>query len=138
MRSLLGIVAVVALVVAACSSNVFELEVGDCFDDPDNFIEVSDVEIVECEEPHDNEVYALFVIPDGDYPGEDALETRSINDCLDAFQPYVGRDFASSSLDASYLFPSSESWAVGDREVACFTFDFGGAKLNRSVAGSGL
>ena len=60
----LGVVLAVAM---ACTGNVFSLEVGDCFNDPDSgFEEVTDVEIVECSENHDNEVYALSDYPAGD------------------------------------------------------------------------
>lgn len=45
---------VVALTAAACSNNVFDLAVARCFDDPDSFDEVANVENVDCAEPHDN------------------------------------------------------------------------------------
>ena len=65
---------VFALVASACSSNVFDLSVGDCFDDPDNFAEVSNVPMVDCSEPHHNEVYYLQDLPDGDFPGDSSVE----------------------------------------------------------------
>ena len=54
-------IAVLAVAAAACSSgeSVFSLELGDCFDDPETFDEVSELDTIDCSEPHDNEIYAL-------------------------------------------------------------------------------
>ncbi|MCI0425566.1 MAG: septum formation family protein, partial [Actinobacteria bacterium] len=84
------------LVLAACAQgNVFTLEPGTCFDDVDAFFEedsegVSDVPTVDCEDPHDNEVYATFDVADGEFPGVDALVAEADERCLDVFEDYVG------------------------------------------------
>ncbi len=127
-----------ALAAAACSGNVFDLEVGQCFNDPDSFEEVANVDIVECAEPHDNEVFELFDIPDGDFPGDVAVGETAVEGCLAAFDPYVGRDYASSAYDIRYLVPTSDTWSSGDREVVCILYDLNGAALTGSVRGSGL
>ena len=127
-----------ALTATACSSNVFALEVGNCFDDPDAFDQVSNVELVGCTEAHDNEVYHVFDMTDADFPGVEAANTAAEVGCLGAFEPYVGRDFDSSSLGLGYLTPSEESWEQDDREIVCFAYDFNNAKLNASVKSSGL
>jgi len=126
-----------AITAAACSGNVFDLEVGQCFDDPDSFSEVSNVEIVDCDEPHDNEVYHLFDLADGDYPGQSTVETQAAEGCLEAFEPFVDRDYATSQLDVRYLFPTSETWDNGDREIVCSLFDLTGAQMTGSQQGSG-
>ena len=77
MKRLLLVILVFGLGVTATAcgddGNVFSLEVGTCFDDPESLTEVSDVPIVECTEPHDTEVYHLFDMPDGDVPGDAAV-----------------------------------------------------------------
>ena len=137
MKRILAVLAF-ALVAAACSGNVFELEVGQCFDDPDSFDEVSNVEIVECATAHDNEVYELFDIPDGDFPGTTTVEEAAVEGCLAAFDPYVGRDYASSSLDVRYLVPTEDTWSSGDREVVCVLYDLNGAQLTGTVQGTSI
>jgi len=126
------------VIAAACGGNVFDLEVGQCFDDPNSFDEVSDVPIVECVEPHDNEIYEVFDLPDGDYPGIDSVEETSQQACLASFEVFVGSDYATSALDIGYLYPTSETWRSGDREVVCMVYDLSGSKLTSTVRGSGL
>jgi hypothetical protein len=135
----IALLAALALALTACTSgNVFSLEVGTCFDDPDNFNEVSDVPEVECSEPHDNEVYYLFDLPDGSFPGSAAVDTAADEGCFAAFQPYVGIDYVNSILWYSYLTPTSGSWDQGDREVVCFLWHGELQKLEGSMQGSGV
>ena len=136
----IAFVAAMALIVSvACGSgNVFELKIGQCFDDPDDFGAVSDVEIVDCDSPHDNEVYALFDMPDGSFPGVSVTEGAAQDGCYDAFAPYVGSDYASSVLALTWLVPTSVSWEAGDREVVCVAYDLDLKKLTGSVKDSGI
>ena len=134
---------VAALALAGCSlfnsGNVFELAVGDCFDDDSSTdTELSDVPIVDCAEPHDNEVFFTFELADGDFPGDDAILGEAENRCLPAFEEYVGRDYASSELDIFPITPTSGSWDNGDREVICALYDLDLDKLTGSMQGSGV
>lgn len=123
------VVLALALVTVACGSSegdVFSLSVGDCFDDPDSVEQISQVPIVDCDEPHDNEVYALFDLPDGDFPGDDAVQEAAADGCLGSrFESFVGTPYLESELWASALWPTSDSWAAGDREVVCFLYEPG-------------
>lgn len=146
-RSVLGAAArAVALVVVSagvatgCFSdegNVFSLGVGDCFDDPGvEAEEVTDVTIVECDEPHDNEVYAAFDAPGSDYPGSEELLGLANEGCLARFTTFVGVSFDVSDLDATFLAPTEQSWTSrDDREVVCYLLDARGAKLRGSMRG---
>ena len=138
MKARMMLVLTVALIATACSGNVFDLEVGQCFDDPDDFGEVANVDIVDCEEPHDNEVYHLFDIPDGDYPGASAVDSEAVDGCLAAFDAYVGTEYLDSRLEIRYLYPSSDTWGQGDREVVCSLYDFEDKQLTGSMRGSGI
>ena len=137
--------AALALVVllAACSQgNVFSLDEGTCFDDVDEFFaagggEVGDVPIVECDGPHDNEVYALFDIEGEEHPGAEAVEAAALDGCFDRFASYVGREYETSRFDFAWLTPTPRSWEEGDREVVCFLYDVDLAVLEGSAAGSG-
>jgi hypothetical protein len=135
--ALVGIVAVTMAVGCASPGNVFSVAPGDCFDDPDTAAdEISDVELVDCDEPHDNEVYAVVELEDGDYPGDDVVLARAQDVCLDAFESYVSEPYATSELFATWIVPTQGSWSDGDREVVCVLFD-GDGPLEGSMRDSG-
>lgn len=126
MRARLVSVALACLLVVACSSegDVFSLEVGACFDDPGDLEQVSEVPVVDCAEPHDNEVYGVFDLPDGDFPGIEAVQDAAVDGCLgERFESYVGTPYPESEIFASALWPTDASWSEGDREVVCFLFE---------------
>lgn len=133
-------IAIVGVVLfAACTEgNVFSLEVGDCFQDPGAGVEeIADVKTIDCGEPHDLEVYASFDLDDGDFPGASAVDELAGTGCLLRFADYVGRDYATSSLDFGVLFPTSDSWGSGDRTVKCALVDIDGRPLTGSMKDSG-
>jgi hypothetical protein len=129
------------LILTACAQgNVFSLEPGTCFDDVDAFYDedsegVSDVPTVDCAEPHDNEVFAVYDMPDGDYPGDDLIKTGAEEGCIDRFEDYVGIGYAESRFVSTFLIPTADSWADGDREVVCFLYDIDLAKIEGSAEG---
>lgn len=112
---------------------VFVLQVGDCFDDPDDFANVASVAAVPCTELHDNQVYAKFDLPDGGWPGDVAVQDMAVNGCLDRFEPAVGQQYETSPLDIAPLFPSVDTWGTGDREVICALYNVDFSKLTGSV-----
>jgi putative regulator of septum formation len=136
-RSVMAVLVVVALVASACSASVLKLDVGTCFDDPETFEQVEDVPIVDCAEPHDNEVFANVDLTGGDYPGQEQVENRATQICYDNFSDYVGIAYEQSIYDIGWLFPTAETWAVGDREVICFAYDVNFEKITGSINGIG-
>lgn len=145
MRGRIGLVALSLLIgalLAACSGNVFDLAVGDCFDDGDMAIggveELGDVPMVECSEPHDNEVYAVVTV-DGDvFPGEQAIQNTADDMCLEAFDGFVGLDYEKSTLDFGWLVPTADTWVAGDRVVACFVYRMDLEKVTGSLQDTGI
>ena len=138
-RTMTLVLAALALVVGACGAgNVFSLEVGQCFDNPDATDEVSDVPIVECSTAHDNEVYYLFDLPDGDYPGLSAVQLAADDGCFAQFEPYVGQTYAESALGYWALYPTEGSWDQNDREIVCVLSDYEDGQLTGSMRGSGV
>jgi hypothetical protein len=130
-----------AIVLAACSENVTDLGVGDCFDDVDGIDgsgEITDVPVVDCTEPHDNEVFHTYDLPGDDYPGQDAILADAQGSCVGAFENYVGTDYASSRLDIFPIYPTPDGWADGDdRTVVCSLYDLELAQLTGSMRGAG-
>jgi hypothetical protein len=121
--------------------DAFEVRVGDCYlDDGEvedaELGEIFRVDAVPCDEPHDNEVYAIFDLPDGEFPGQDELFRLADKGCHESFADFAGVGLYQTRLDLTYLFPTEQSWARGDREVVCVVFDPAGP-LEGSLAGVG-
>ncbi|MBN4047572.1 septum formation family protein [Acidimicrobiaceae bacterium AH-315-P05] len=139
MKRIIALAIGMAAISAACSSgNVFAIEVGQCFNDPDNFEEVSDVEMVDCSDPHDNEAYHVYDMTQDDFPGDAAVQDLAQIECVARFDAYVGSDYATSSLDIGAFFPTNETWDQNDREVICFLYDLDFSKLTGLSEGSSL
>ncbi|MGH1506127.1 MAG: septum formation family protein [Acidimicrobiales bacterium] len=126
--------------VAVEEVEVFQVNVGDCLADSElEGALVSDVEIVSCDAPHRYEVYYAFELPDGDFPGSDAVGAEADKGCYDAFEGFVGLEYESSIYGYTYLQPTADSWSqLGDREVQCMVSDFEGGLLTGSAAGTGI
>jgi hypothetical protein len=107
-----------AMLVAACGQSVFALEVGMCYNGAIDG--GATVETVECSEPHENEVYALFEYTETDvFPGDAVMEEYAADVCLPAFEGYVGVAYEVSEIYAGTGYPSSDTWDNGDREIVC-------------------
>lgn len=153
--SLLAALTALALVVAACGDDspardsdgsiieagdisVFELRVGDCFDDPEDLsTQVETVRAVPCAEPHDNEIYHAFDLADGPYPGVNAIDEEADETCLAAFETFVGVDYFESSLEFFPVTPTPQSWESNDRTVYCALYALDLSKLTGSMRASG-
>lgn len=134
-RALLILAALTLLLTACGSGNVFELSEGDCFNDPEeSAAEISDVEVVDCVQAHDNEVHAVITLDDGDYPGSGEIEQIGETDCVGEFEDFVGIDYAESELFSGFLFPTEGSWSDGDRQIVCILW--GPEPLLGSMAGA--
>ncbi len=132
MKSLVGLTG--ALLLVACSTSVFDLEVGDCLDDPGNG-QVESVDVVGCDEDHSFEVYANLTVPED--VGLTGAATFALDGCYEAFPEYVGIEFEASDYDFTWLEPTAESWEQrGDRTVTCMLFDFQSGVSTGSARGS--
>ena len=101
-------------------TSVFQLEIGQCISSETGGEEVASVPIVDCGQPHEAEIYALPNLPDGEFPGDEAMTETAQDECAgQAFTDYVGVPFEDSEFEISFLQPSAETWADGDREIAC-------------------
>jgi len=103
--------------------DVFTLHVGDCFSDSAQD-EVSDVPVVPCTEAHDDEVFAEFDMPDGDFPGKDAFDSAASEQCDPEFAAFVGTEYTDSDLEYFTITPTADGWdQLGDRVVQCAVYD---------------
>lgn len=120
------------------NADVFAVRVGDCLNTAglDTADEISDVPVVPCSEPHDDEVYYSYTLEDGEYPGEDAIIADAGETCVAEFSTFVGLAYEESVLDYWPMYPTAGSWENGDREVLCIAWDPSGAKLTGTLAGA--
>jgi Septum formation len=96
-----------------------DLEVGECLNGLRAGSDVTTVPSVPCEEPHEGEVFAVFDLPSGDYPGNAAVESQVDKGCetrLAAYSPSAPTD---SALEQFFIYPQERNWIKGDREVVC-------------------
>ena len=115
----------------------WDLEVGMCINDENLDDTVSTIPLVDCDQAHDSEVYAIVTLPSGPYPGDDEVNVLADEACLDAFRPYVGTSYQRSLYYYAYYWPDKRNYAVGDRDVICILFDPEGPIVG-SLRDSGL
>lgn len=140
-RTTLAVVGAVGLSasLAACGSQVATAEVGSCVNTSDFEGEITEIPTVDCSEEHDAQVFHLFDMDDGDFPGDDAISTAAEEQCLPAFEEFVGTGYQESSLDINFIGPSQDTWdQADDREVICVLYTMDGSTSTESFEGSGL
>jgi len=126
-------------IVGEGSIGAFNMRVGDCFDDINSSVEeVSSVPGVPCSQPHDYETYAVFDVDITTYPGDDGMSELALETCMGRFESYVGKDYQSSSLDITSMYPSQQSWRENDREIVCAIYDMNAQKLTGTAKGRAL
>jgi hypothetical protein len=133
-----GVVIVIALVGVALNARrddsgqistggnlqIQDLRIGDCFNLKDEDADsVSDVDAKPCAETHRYELYHATSMPEGDYPSDAALSSFAEEECVGAFQAYIGLPPQDSALRVTYFTPSSDAWDDGDRSVQCAAYD---------------
>ena len=136
-----AVAALLAAPLAACSdSSVMHMRVGQCILLPKGSEETTatTLETTSCTREHDAEVFHIDSMPDGDFPGADALNRQAESVCIAAFDAYVGSDYLTSTLDATWMIPTKESWAQNDRAIVCLARPLDHSKLTSSVKESGL
>jgi DNA-binding SARP family transcriptional activator len=124
------------------------LEVGDCYNLPqgiDRQVQsggvssenaVLTVWLVACEQPHEQEVFHLFELAAGPYPGEAEMQAFAREQCTARFAEYVGVSPERSGLHFVYVWPSRTSWGQWLRKGGCALFDPVGRDLTGSMAGT--
>jgi hypothetical protein len=116
--------------------SVFNAEVGECFEEFEEGTS-EDAPEVDCDEPHVVEVFHLFDVDDGDFPGQDELTTEAQDVCQgEPFEDYVGVPYDETSIGVAYLTPTEDSWEADDREVVCLV-GLGGEPVEGSLEGEG-
>ena len=126
-----------ATVACGGDKSVFDLAVGDCFDDDAAAGEsVSEVATLDCDGPHDNEIYYEYSMTEAAFPGREPTTAAAAERCIAEFEGFVGLSYLESDLDISPITPTLESWADGDRVVYCALYALDLSKLTGSMRGA--
>ncbi|MEU5220302.1 DUF4190 domain-containing protein [Streptomyces sp. NPDC020807] len=108
---------------AARTRSTFSLRTGQCFDDNGGpgADYSTDVEVLDCDEPHRGEVSGSFRITGHDgWPGEKAIFQQADERCDEIGFAYAMDSWAiPGELWISYYYPTDDSWRDGDRTVTC-------------------
>ncbi|MDG4827292.1 septum formation family protein [Asanoa sp. WMMD1127] len=100
-----------------------KLAVGHCVDGLKETDDLAGLPVLPCEQPHEGEVFAIFALPAGPYPGDAALGRQAQQECLKRFETYAPSSVADDKVELFYLHPSQLSWTSGDRGVTCVATD---------------
>jgi hypothetical protein len=95
-----------------------DVKVGDCLKEIPGSTRVLTVDTVGCDQPHAGEVFALLVMPEGDFPGQSAIEEYQ-NKCEPELASYAPDAITDDSVQLYVLYPTAETWEQGDRAVTC-------------------
>jgi len=95
------------------------LQVGTCLTAiPQDGARVVTVDTVTCDKPHRGEVFGAINLPDGEFPGQSAIEKYQER-CAPALTAYAPDAAADHTIGLYVLYPTPETWKTGDREVTC-------------------
>jgi hypothetical protein len=132
---LVGVGVVIALIAGAADRDgsgditaggdvsVMSLRVGDCLNGLREGQNISDLPGVPCAEPHEGEVFAVFDLPAGAYPGDAKIAGDAERECSDRFEAYAPSSVDDTAIELFFLHPTRLSWAQGDHEVTCVATD---------------
>jgi hypothetical protein len=106
------------LIVGGGSVEANEVKAGDCLEEvPDSGLVIT-LDTAPCDEPHQGEIFAVMTMPDGDFPGQFAIEEYQ-NKCAPELAKYSPEAADDPEVGLFVLYPSQDSWGDGDRTVTC-------------------
>ena len=116
----LGIVALVAFLLIFDKGTVSATDVkaGDCLKELPASGLVITVDTAPCGEPHTGEIFSVMTMPEGDFPGQFAIEEYQ-NKCGPELAKYSPEAADDPEVGLFVLYPSEDSWGQGDRSVTC-------------------
>ena len=88
-----------------------DLQVGDCYNEPDPASattnddgkrQVGSVEVVDCEVPHQHEVYNNYKITLSTFPDSSTMQSQIQTACYSSFEDYVGKSYDESQYGLTH------------------------------------
>lgn len=92
---------------------------GDCVNGLQNTRSVLGLPAVACVQAHQGEVAAVFDLPAGPYPGQDAIDAQAKSQCVKMLAAYSPSAPTDPNITLFYLYPVQENWTAGDRQIEC-------------------
>jgi molecular chaperone DnaK len=116
---------------------IASLDVGECFNG-----EPTDLDTVDCDQPHSGELYFLAPPPDPQaaYPGVEVLQNEVGQACITALVDYFGAAAevaAERGIEVQPLAPSEDEWDDGTTDVYCVAVPAEGGTASGSIQGRG-
>ncbi|HEV2785307.1 MAG TPA: septum formation family protein [Solirubrobacteraceae bacterium] len=98
-----------------------DLTVGTCISDANSTTgDVTTFDAVSCNKPHDGEVFTIIELEGEKYPGTKFVTGKGQRGCRARLRRQATRKaFRDRLLGYKFVYPTSQSWAQGDREVTC-------------------
>jgi hypothetical protein len=109
-----------------------EPAVRDCFDDPKGR-RTSTVTLLACTRSHTAQVTHTFSLPRGRRPGEPSVVKKAEQGCTARQDAYFRKHPSPVPLQAWHVYPTQETWGLGDREVICYVTARNERPLQHSV-----
>jgi len=100
--------------------SVTKLKPGNCINGLTGTGSIEDLPVVSCALPHEGEVYAVFELPAGPWPGDTVVQEQSEKRCKAELKTYAPK--AADTVEVLYLHPLQLSWSR-DRGVTCVATD---------------
>ncbi|MGV0713973.1 septum formation family protein [Mycolicibacterium sp. XJ662] len=113
-----GAIIALFLIVGKDTVTATDVKVGDCLKEIPSGTRVLTVQTTGCDEPHAGEVFAVLLMPDGDFPGQDAIDDYA-DKCGPELASYSPAAMEDDTIQMYVLYPTAETWAEGDRAVTC-------------------
>jgi len=116
-------------------ADAFKVKLGDCIANPDSQ-EVVDVTVIPCDQSHDLEAFALTNMDASTFPGDTEVGAQAEEYCGAQFATFVGLPFEESTLEVTFLHPTTDSWKNGDREIVCLIGGAAGSATTGTLKGA--
>ena len=121
----LGVLALIAIavivfvvIIGKGTVTATDVKVGDCLKEIPGNTRVLTVDTIGCDQPHAGEVFAVLLMPEGEFPGQSAIEAYQ-NKCEPELATYAPSAITDNSVQLYVLYPTAETWSQGDRAVTC-------------------
>jgi len=106
--------------------SVTSLQVGDCVNGLQDSDDVASLPAVPCSVGHEGEVFVVFDLPPGPYPGESGLRGQVEVRCNAELDSYAPNAISDVTIGLFHVGPDEVSWDRGDREVVCIASSLDG------------
>ncbi|NEE03394.1 DUF4190 domain-containing protein [Phytoactinopolyspora halotolerans] len=106
--------------------SVMSVHVGVCFVNLEEAAEISRLPAVPCSEPHVAEVFGVFDLPEGEWPGMEAIGEQADSRCAEILIEYSSTAYEDPGVGLFHLHPLESMWPR-DREIVCIAYALDGA-----------